>query len=309
MSLKIAISPKQFLEKVSDESSSSAAKKKNYDENEKRKLDERIKELQKQADEIYKKSEEQKNAYKFDEMEYDGRSDDELRAQAEKDINEKYDLKADALIEENEQKDKALKEKQEEIALNAEKLNEATENRYEAAKENASNDAIKRGIARSSIISGILKEYDKEKLTAIENRSATAEKQISDIDDRISELQQGLNASLKKYDMEKAIEINEKLDELKAEREKKNAEVLKYNNQVKQNLLKYADKLKEAAGEDEYAKQIGDIKRQMAFSIADYYAGLDKQTAINDFEKSGYDKLLTPEGLKMVRTYLKLMND
>ena len=318
MSLRISVTPKQFLEQVDQSGQTSgglgnAGKKETAgisDEERKKakkELEERLNDLNVKADEAYKLGEEKNSANNFKQMEYDTRSDDELKNAAAAGLNEKYDLKADALIEENEQKDKSLREKKDEIALNAEKLNKKTEDLYDSAKENANGDAIKRGIARSSIIAELLKEYDKEKLAAIENRNAETQKQISEIDDEIAGLSGELNASLKKFDMEKAIEVNEKLEKLKAEREKRNAETIKYNNQVKQDMIKYADSLKQSAAENNYTRQGDDYKQQIAFAIIDYYSKFKKQDAINDFEKSGYESLLNETGKKMVKNYLKTM--
>ena len=314
MGLKFNISPKQFLERVSDADGVSSvdsgvknAAKQPDRTSGKKKLDEKITELEKLINNAYKKGEEYKKTYTFDKMASDTRTDEDLKAQAEQGLNEKYDLKTQALIEENAQKEKSLRDKKDEIAETTEKLNAATEKRYEAAKENANNDAIKRGIARSSIISELLKEYDKEKLKTTENRYSDAQKRISEIDDEIDGLSRDLNASLKKFDMEKAIEINDRLEELKAEREKKNKEAIEFNNRVKQDMLKYAEKLKEAAGENEYEKQADEYKTKIAFALTDYYAGLGKSEALKDFEKSGYEKLLTPAGSKMVKNYIKTL--
>ena len=313
--VKFNISPKQFLERVSDvevggsvDSEEKNASKRQFDKTaEKKKLDEKITELEKLISDAQKEGEERKKTYTFDEMAFDTRTDDDLKAQAKQGLNEKYDLKTQALIEENAQKEKSLRDKKDEIAETTEKLNAATEKRYEAAKENANNDAIKRGIARSSIISELLKEYDKEKLETTENRYSDAQKRISEIDDEIDGLSRDLNSSLKKFDMEKAIEINDRLEELKSEREKKNAEAIEFNNRVKQDMLKYAEKLKEAAGENEYEKQADDYRTKIAFALTEYYAGLSKAEATEDFEKSGYEKLLTPTGAKMVKNYIKTL--
>lgn len=109
---------------------------------------------------------------------------------------------------------------------------------YEAAKNNASDEAIKRGIARSSIISEQLKDFDEAKIKDVENAYATAREKIAEADEKIGNLTEELSKAVASYDMEEAVKINERINSLKEERTKKQNEVTEYNNALKEKRAK-----------------------------------------------------------------------
>lgn len=109
---------------------------------------------------------------------------------------------------------------------------------YEAAKNNASDEAIKRGIARSSIISEQLKDFDEAKIKDVENAYATAREKIAEADEKIGSLTEELSKAVASYDMEEAVKINERINSLKEERTKKQNEVTEYNNALKEKRAK-----------------------------------------------------------------------
>lgn len=318
---KFKITPQQFLaagnetvtksgktsaKKTTNEEQSSGAKVEKTAEIEAAKsaLEKRIAELNEKANAAYAAAEANKD-YGFKRLDYDLTTDEELEKTAESGLSEKYSLMEKALQDENAQKRQNLEQEKLQIGESAAKSNAAAERRYEQAKEQAGADAIKRGVARSSIITELLKEYDKQKLATIDENEAAANKKIAEIDKEISELGEKLNASLKQFDMQKAIELNEKIDNLKTARDEKNAEVLKYNNEVSETLLKYADALKSADPYEKYKKQGDSYKNDIAAAILDYYSTLTAEQALEHFEASGYSKLLTEAGLKLVTNYLK----
>lgn len=316
MNYRVNITPQQFFSatneapgkkdktyKKQDEEAVSSTDKNNEAELARRLLEKRLAELNEKAETAYAAAKANKD-YGFKRLDYDKTSDAELKKEAESGLNEKYSIMEQALTEENEQKKKSLEQEKLKIGETAAKNNAELQSRYDQAKEQAGADAIKRGIARSSIISELLKEYDKQKLATIdENEKATTQK-ITEIDEEISGLTQKLNASLKQYDMQKAIELNEKLDKLKAARDERNAEALKYNNEVNSALLKYADALKDSDPYEKYKKQGDGYKNDMATAIIDYYSKLSAKQALEHFENSGYSEILTDAGRKLVVNYL-----
>ncbi len=306
LNYKIKVTPQQVL---AVEGSGGALKEsqetKKYSV-ERENLQKKLDELNEKAEKLYAAAAEGGD-YGLKRLEYDKTTDDEIYNLAKRGLNEKYTLKSEALAEETEQNKQSLEQKKQQISEQTSAANANIAGRYEAAKEQAGEDAIKRGIARSSIISEMLKEYDKQKLSAIDDVNAEAREKIAAIDDEIAGLSQKLNSSLKQFDMEKAIELNEKIDALKAARDEKNTETLKYNNEVSETLLKYADALKETVA-DKYKKQGDSYKTDMAVAILDYYSKLTPEEALKDFESSDYTKYLSAAGLKMVTNYLNLRN-
>ncbi len=274
---------------------------------EREKMQKKIDELNEKAQKAYAVAAADGGDLGFKRLDYDTTSDDELYAAALKGLSEKYTLKSEALSEESEQKKRALEQKKEQIGEQSIKDNAEIESRYDAAKEQAGEDAIKRGIARSSIITEILKGYDKQKLSAVDESNATLKKQIAEIDDEISSLSQKLNASIRQFDMEKAIEANEKLEKLKTARDQKNAEVAKYNNELNETLLKYGDEIRSAAAE-KYQKQGDEYKNDIVVALLDYYSKLTPEQAVAHFNDWDYTKYLSEGGIQLVTNYLTLRN-
>ena len=99
------------------------------------------------------------------EKEFSMPTDEEIRKTAVDSFSDVYDDKRQSATDESKIKTQALKEKSSELE---EKVKESLANlnrNYGVAKENASKEALKRGLARSSIITNQLGELDKERIS------------------------------------------------------------------------------------------------------------------------------------------------
>lgn len=175
---------------------------------------------------------------KYEEKTYDAPTDEEIAAVAaeqERPITEKKKQAAQALAEE---KKAALNAKKEEYADDAKESEKRISAAYETAKTNAENQAIKRGIARSSIISEQLKDFDEAKIKDVESAQKTAREKIAEADEKIGNLTEELREAVASYDIEEAVKINERINALKEERTKKQNEVTEYNNALKEKRAK-----------------------------------------------------------------------
>lgn len=297
MRYKMPITAKQF-EELGEKKKSSEQKDKMYDE---------LKALGKLAENAV--SEAVRKEYGAEYMQTDDTTDDELKERAEAEINRTDAAQKESLTRETDGKIEALQEKAqaENEALGERKAE--IERRYDDAKKDASDEAIKRGMGRSSVIMNLLKEYDGEKLgkvTASENAAAA---ELKAIDDEIEKLDGELKSTLEKMDMESAFKINARLDELKAERKKTNDDVLKYNNTLAEKLAKYHDELESS----DYGKKIIGAAReqsnayydQMVKMLVSYYSGLTADEAKEDFKNGDYSSIFSPSAYKKVKTYVE----
>lgn len=268
-------------------------------------LDKRLSELDGLAREEYERG---NGKYAFKYAVADDATDEQLGEKAAVEADEKYKKLIDDAQKESENKKNQLESSLKKVEDATKTENAATEAAYEKAKRDAENQALKRGMGRSSVIMELLKEYDARKFDKIESRNKQAEKQIEEIGMQIDGLSAELEKSLKKLDMEKAIEINERIEELKKQRDDKNLEVLKYNNEVSEKVARYNADLMQAAnamGEKTYVQRAKEYKDKMAYAIIDYYSGLTKEEAIADFASSDFADMLDSDGLSMVKNYLK----
>lgn len=273
---------------------------------EKKKLDEELKELGKLASNAV--SEAVRKEYGAEYMKGDERTDEELEKQAEENARKKVE-------NENRELEKTTAEKIGDLSDKAEsKKNALSESereisaRYDEAKKQASNEALKRGLGRSSIILNLIKEYDAGKLKDIGERKSVAAKELEEIDGEIERLGKELKSSLEKTDMKTAFELNEQLTELKKARDEANEKALVYNNTLAGKLADFRRKI-ENSGDPEMIVENARAQRdayydEMLKKIVAYYSKLDSDSVEKDFETGGYDSIFSPETYKKLKTYV-----
>lgn len=273
---------------------------------EKKKLDEELKELGKLASNAV--NEAVRKEYGAEYMKGDERTDEELEKQAEENARKKVE-------NENRELEKTTAEKIGDLSDKAEsKKNALSESereisaRYDEAKKQASNEALKRGLGRSSIILNLIKEYDEGKLKDIGERKSVAAKELEEIDGEIERLGKELKNSLEKTDMKTAFELNEQLTELKKSRDEANEKALVYNNTLAGKLVDFRRKIENSGDPEmivENARAQSDAYYdEMLKKIVAYYSKLDSDSVVKDFETGGYDSIFSPETYKKLKTYV-----
>ena len=175
---------------------------------------------------------------KLNEKTYDAPTDEEIIKTATEEEKANTARKKQAAEAVAEKKEAALDLQKAGYENYAKESEKRISDSYEAAKNNASDEAIKRGIARSSIISEQLKDFDEAKIKDVENAYATAREKIAEADEKIGSLTEELSKAVASYDMEEAVKINERINALKEERTKKQNEVTEYNNALKEKRAK-----------------------------------------------------------------------
>lgn len=205
------------------------------------KLDEMLAALKKDKDEYI--DDLLKKEYNVDFLKNDDRTDAQLEEMAKAEYNakaqtEKQQLKgeASAKVEELENTIKQQEENKER------QLQEISQN-YDQAKADAERQALKRGIGRSSVILNLLKQYDEQKMGALDQTNNEYLKKAEQLNSQIAQLDAEVKGNLQKYDMYAAYQTNERLNELKKERDENNEAILKYNNQLKEKLAKFKSEL------------------------------------------------------------------
>lgn len=159
-------------------------------------------------------------------------SEDEIKEKAEDSVKGKYN-EAMSKLDKNFQEDNfALQKSKSEATKKAEEDKAKLDDMYNSAKESASSEAIKRGLARSSIIAKQLEGLDKDKIADNEKLTLALNERLSEIDDAVRSLNSERNKAIQELNLEKATEIEEKILELKDKEQKAIDEVLEYNNKI-----------------------------------------------------------------------------
>lgn len=131
------------------------------------------------------------------------------------------------------------------------------ENSYSKLKTNASNDMIRRGLARSSIAINILDAFDKDMIEKYNQLDKEYSDSFQKLESEKDLLEKQKNSALSAFDITYASKLNDKIEEINKEIEKKQTEVLKYNNDI-------------AEKEEKYRKQLEDRNKSMLNLLAKY---------------------------------------
>mgnify|MGYP006978485220 CR=1 FL=1 len=103
---------------------------------------------------------------------------------------------------------------------------------YEAAIEEARYDALKRGLARSSVAANTTAALAGEKAAKTAEAVADYESAQADVDAKISELGVKRQKAMDDFNIAYTAKLTEEINKLKSEREKLKAEALRYNNSL-----------------------------------------------------------------------------
>lgn len=184
----------------------------------------------------------------LEKKEFNDLSDDELYNKAvekigssergKKDIEDKYNAKLEVLNQDAKRVKENSKAKTSEI-----------ENVYNNKQKNISDDALKRGLARSSIVIGKIAQVESERATVLQKELDDLSEKIMGVENEINKLNEDKEKALDDFDLSYAKAIEENIKEKRAELDKQKEEVIEFNNKVDELEAEYKislDKQKQA---------------------------------------------------------------
>ncbi len=232
----------------------------------------------------------------LEELEFKDKTDDEIKSEAEsslgqyyrsgiadieqdiKDEADNYNAKANQLISSNEESKKNI------------------DQYTESAKQSLSDEALKRGLARSSIVINKMEAFDRDKLDKYAELDKQLTGEMDAINFELNALEGKRKQALSDFELEYADKLNQKISSLKSELDKRRDEVTKYNNEIREkekeyeaDVAKLARQFAEADDKKtqellEYATKNGYtnlelFKREAVyFAVDNYLKGLDPET-------------------------------
>ena len=163
---------------------------------------------------------------------------DDTREDIEKRVTASADAKYDKLKKAEQDKydesvrasEKSKSQAQNNFAASESKINSY----YDASVTAAENQALKRGLARSSIIIGQLDGIEKSRAGELSSSAANLAKTLSDIDAKLNSLEAKRNSALESLDLEYASEVQTEIEKAVSDLNKKKQEVIDFNNKVRQ---------------------------------------------------------------------------
>ncbi len=236
-------------------------------------------------------------------IEYQPLTEEEIKTKASQGVDEKYNLKLDDVAIETDKKLKDLEEQTTAIEQNAKAQKQKIEALYKDAEQKVESSAIKRGISRSSIVQEQLKSLDVEKISNLLSVDESVATKLKETSDKIKELENDYLTAINKLNVEKALEISDKIEELTEKQNEKLEEVLKYNNTVTRQEAQLEKKGVPNPSKEEKRK----IQQDMLTEALNYYYSLPKETAYKEFLKDAEIQYLLGDVSEMVEKYLKVL--
>lgn len=228
-------------------------------------------------------------------LEYTGPSEDDIYEAAKNSLIEKQ-ITAMQKIANTEQSGKAsVQSKIDKLLKETQAQAKALENNSSESKKNAQSNAVKRGLARSSIVSEHLNEIEKGHNETSAELEQYRSNSLNEMQDQLKQLEADKEAALQDYEMVYAAGLQTKIDSLMAKMQSEIDSINKYNNTVDEKETKYAASIEEAyrkAQEDERKRANEQIKMRALYG--DSY--VDKQILEEKLEITlDYFKSLEPK--------------
>lgn len=174
------------------------------------------------------------------ELEYTLKSDDEIIDIAKKqtDYNKKQD--ADSIEAKYIEAQQSLLDNKDSAKQNLIDSYARLGALYNELKERVSDETLKRGLARSSIAVNSISDLQKAHLEEAGKQQSEYQKIVSDIDKNIEKLKLDKDNALDNLDLKYAVELDEKINELKKERDKTMLEYEEYNSEIREKNNEFA---------------------------------------------------------------------
>ncbi len=249
-----------------------------------------------------------KEKYGSEYLEKDSRSDEELYGQAKSHADSVTQEKVNAKIEKSEKELSELASTDENARAKARESLDEIDRSYGEKKNESKNSAIKSGIARSSIIENLLKAHEKEEQTQKSEVKSSVQRELDEIAEKIKIVEEGLKSSLKNYDMQNAVLLNDELTKLKAERDERNVKIAKHNEKVDKKIQDYANELLKTEDgkaikeflEDNSGKLVIEARK----ALISYYNALPLKEAYEELEKGEVEKIFGAGTKSLIKKYL-----
>ena len=219
----------------------------------------------------------------LDEIKYERPTDEALGKTAESELSS-YKTEGEKSVRDSaEAQNQALVDKRDAYATSRDGEVSALDEQYRSAVRAVDNDVVRRGLARSSIAVVERAELEREYLSRNADIASSYGKKLAELDGEIAAYDSKLKKALDDFNLAYAAKLNQRITELKTERDKKEQEVLKYNNEVKKSQAK----LDSDRAKDEYAlyKAALDIEQQQ-----NSMSGLPSER-VNETYKAIYDAM------------------
>ncbi len=240
-----------------------------------------------QFKEVDKKYQPATDEIKLQKKSFEMPTEQEIKKQADSSLEEYKKSELQNIDDDYNTKSTVIDEKIKSETQSLDNKKDETKELYTNLKDNASKDAIKRGLARSSIVINILDAFDKNMVKEINKINEEIQSKVSSLNSQKDLLTEQRQSALNAFDISYALKLTNKIDEINKSLAEQEQKVIEYNNQIAQKEAEYEQKRQKS--NLEYAEYIAkhgtdaidEMKREEKFNYAkDYLMSLPKSDAI-----------------------------
>ena len=228
------------------------------------------------------------NDVSFEKLNQVNKTDDELLKEAQ---NSLYDYKKSSLDKINNDtttKQQELVRDIDNVETQAIKDKNNIASYYDNAREEAGNDALKRGLARSSIVINTLDAFNDDEIASYKQIDDEVSNKVNALNFEINALNSQRESALNDFDIEYAVKLDATLSQLKKELGEQQMAITKYNNDIakaeEDYKIKYAN-LENTLNENAWDKEMDlfDIYSEYGASMMDKYKSNKIYSLVKDY--------------------------
>lgn len=251
----------------------------------------------------------------YQEMSYAGKTDSEIENLVKAKIQSDFDSKKNELDYKNQTAINGVDSQLNSAVFKRDKLISDIESMFDKKKQDISDESLKRGLARSSIVLSGIADSENDRISTKADVMNDYSQRLLDLEAEKNSLSEKLEADKKSLEDDFSNKFLLEVEKEIANREKELQKVTDYNNSIKDKLSEYEerqakldmeyDQMLSSMNEKDREKMRND-KFQTAYS---YYSGLEK-SKIEDALRADMDILEKHLGdnAKMIWSYLKFKN-
>ena len=215
-------------------------------------------------------------------------TDEEIDKKAKEQAEDEYLPKYESENLKNQTNTQKLYENQQNILIKDEAKKASAKKEYDENTKSATDKAIKNGISRSSILSGIIGEYGEEMNGELEKIQAETDNAIKSNNNALSQEEKRHEIKIKEIDANKQKAVKNKIQDLIKERE----EIKEKNGLTGINIG------------SEITNEMVKIQRELITDVLSYYFSMDIEDAIKEYMADTEIQKLLGDLEPTIRLYL-----
>ena len=180
-------------------------------------------------------------------------------------------------------------------------MKKGIEESYSTALKDVGNSLLKRGLARSSVAANLESGIMEGQAAALASAAADLNGRLAGLEKEITDLNSEREKALSELDIARAASVTERINNLKAERDEKMKEAVKYNNTIEEKIAEYEKYLSEQ-GENSSVSDNNSYKnsaeKEKISYLKNYFKGLSKKEAMEALLFSDIKNYISEETLK-----------